>query len=252
MTLVAGLDGCRGGWAAVLLDDDAANARAERIGALSELFERASIPQIIAIDMPIGLPERIGLNGRAPERLVRPLLGARQSSVFSIPSRAAVYASLDEAIPEAERYRHCCGIARSTSEAAKAVAKQCFHIFPKIIEVDTLLRARSDLMLRVHECHPEVTFWAMNGRAVLTEPKKVKNQPFPPGLELRRRLLRAQGFPERAIEAATAKSLRVGPDDLIDACATAWTALRIASGKAMCFPDPPERDAHGLPIAIWA
>ena len=92
----------------------------------------------------------------------------------------------------------------------------------------------------------------MNDRAPLTEPKKVKNQPYPPGLELRRRLLRAQGFPENAIAAATAKSLKAGPDDLIDACATAWTALRIANSRAMCFPDPPDRDAHGLPIAIRA
>jgi predicted RNase H-like nuclease len=252
MTLVAGLDGCRGGWVAVLFDGDTANARAERIGALTEMFERASAPQIVAIDMPIGLPERIGPNGRAPERLVRPLLGARQSSVFSIPSRTAVYASLDEAIPEAERYRHCCTVARATSQGAKAVAKQCFHIFPKMVQVDTLLRARSDLVPRVYECHPEVAFWAMNGRVALTEPKKVKSRPYPPGLELRRGLLRAQGFSERAIEAATAKSLKAGPDDLIDACATAWTASRIANRQAMCFPDPPERDAHGLPIAIWA
>lgn len=252
MTLVAGLDGCRGGWVAVLLDGDTTNARAERIGALNELFERANAPQIVAIDMPIGLPERIDLSGRAPERLVRPLLGARQSSVFSIPSRSAVYASLDAAIPEADRYRHCCAVARATSEGAKAVAKQCFHIFPKIVEVDTCLRAHGDRVSRVYECHPEVAFWAMSGCAPLAEPKKVKNQPHPPGLELRRSLLRAQGFPKHAVEAATAKSLKVGPDDLIDACATVWTALRIANGRAMCFPDPPGRDAHGLPIAIWA
>jgi predicted RNase H-like nuclease len=252
MTRVAGLDGCRGGWVAVLLDGDTANIRAERVDAVSELFARTNAPQIVAIDMPIGLPEQIGLDGRAPERLVRPLLGARQSSVFSIPSRVAVYASLDEAIPEAERYWHCCAVARATSDGAKAIAKQCFHIFPKIVEVDTLLRAQSDLVPRVHECHPEVAFWAMNGGVALTEPKKVKNQPYPAGLELRRRLLRTHGFPESAMAAATAKSLKVGPDDLIDACATAWTALRIANGQARCFPNPPERDAHGLPIAIWA
>jgi predicted RNase H-like nuclease len=230
----------------------AAQARAERIGALAELFARDPVPDVVAIDMPIGLTKRIGVNGRAPERVVRPLLGGRQSSVFSVPSRSAVYAGVDAAVPDAERYRHCCASARATSEGAKAVAKQCFHIFPKIVEVDTLLRARADLMTRVHECHPEVAFWAMNGRTPLTEPKKVSSQPYPPGPELRRGLLCRQGIPDSVTDFMTAKSLKVGHDDLLDACATAWTALRIARGAAMCFPDPPERDAHGLPIAIWA
>jgi predicted RNase H-like nuclease len=40
--------------------------------------------------------------------------------------------------------------------------------------------------------------------------------------------------------------------DLIDACAAAWTAIRVARREAVSFPDPPERDAFGLPIAIWA
>ena len=42
----------------------------------------------IAVDMPIGLPDRTGAGGRGPEALVRRHLGARQSSVFAIPSRA--------------------------------------------------------------------------------------------------------------------------------------------------------------------
>src|SRR5262245_55775769 len=159
MTLVAGLDGCRGGWVVVLLDGDTVKAQAARIATLGELFERANSPQIVAIDMPIGLPECTGPKGRAPERLVRPYLGGRQSSVFSIPSRSAVYASVDEAIPEPERYRHCCTIARATSVGRKAIAKQAFHIFPKIIEIDRLLRARKDFASLVHESHPEVAFW---------------------------------------------------------------------------------------------
>jgi predicted RNase H-like nuclease len=40
--------------------------------------------------------------------------------------------------------------------------------------------------------------------------------------------------------------------DLIDACAAASTAIRVARREAVLFPDPPERDAFGLPIAIWA
>jgi predicted RNase H-like nuclease len=41
-------------------------------------------------------------------------------------------------------------------------------------------------------------------------------------------------------------------DDLLDALACAAIALRIHRGLARPFPDPPERDACGLPMAIWA
>jgi predicted RNase H-like nuclease len=43
-----------------------------------------------------------------------------------------------------------------------------------------------------------------------------------------------------------------GRDDLLDAIACAAIARRIHAGLARPFPDPPERDALGLPMAIWA
>jgi len=133
----------------------------------------------------------------------------------------------------------------------QSVAKQAFQIFGKIIEIDSLLRGRAELAGRVFECHPELSFWAMNGNAPIAEPKNVKGTPYGPGLELRRRLLLAQGFEGDALEASVARDCGAGLDDLIDACAAAWTATRIARGEAISFPDPPERDAFGLPIAIW-
>jgi predicted RNase H-like nuclease len=257
---VAGVDGCRssdkaGGWIAVvreLEDETARTVLTIRVVHLAELLARPDAPSVVAVDMPIGLPDLTGPKGRAPERLVRPRLGGRQSSVFSIPSRAAVYAGVDAAIPLEERYRHACAIARETSDGGKAVAKQGFHIFPKIVEIDRLLRERPEFRAVVRECHPEVAFWAMNGEAPLAEPKKVKGAPYPAGLALRRRLLEAQGFEPDAMAAERARTLRVGADDLIDACAASWTAARIARGHAVSFPDPPEHDAHGLPVAIWA
>lgn len=254
---VAGVDGCKdrrngeGGWVAVIVEPDG-TAHATRIKALAELFARPLAPDIVAVDMPIGLPDHVEAKGRPPERLVRPRLGRRQSSVFSMPSRTAVYASEDATVPEAERYRHACALARATSTPPRAVAKQGFALFPRIIEIDRWLRETPALQPRVFECHPEVSFWAMNGGMALPEPKKAKNAPFPPGLELRRRLLQAAGFPPDLLSPLKARELRVGQDDLIDACAAAWTAGRIARRAAESFPSPPERDAHGLPIAIWA
>ncbi|MCB4771719.1 DUF429 domain-containing protein [Ancylobacter sp. Lp-2] len=249
---LAGVDGCKGGWVAVVVEPGGVMS-VERVGRLADLVDRPDAPQIIAVDMPIGLPERVGPNGRAPERLVRPRLGMRQSSVFSMPSRAAVYAALDMSIAdEAERYRHACSVARASSEPPRAVSKQAFHIFGKIAEIDRLLRGRPDLARRIHECHPEVSFWAMNGETPLDIAKKVKNAPNKPGLALRRRLLATQGFEAGLTSPARARELGVGEDDLVDACAAAWTAGRIAQGRAIGFPAIPDRDGEDLPIQIQA
>ncbi|MCK0207875.1 DUF429 domain-containing protein [Starkeya koreensis] len=247
---VAGVDGCKGGWVAVVVEPDG-SAHAARVATLADLFARPLPPQIVAVDMPIGLPERVDAKGRAPERLVRPLLGGRQSSVFSMPSRSAVYASEDEMVPDAGRYRHACAVALATSTPPRAVAKQGFALFPKIIEIDRWLRAHPSMLERVFECHPEVSFQAMNGGAPLDLPKKVKSNPAAPGLALRRDLLAKAGFAPELLAPFKARALGVGEDDLIDACAAAWTAGHIARREAVSYPSPPERDAHGLPIAIW-
>jgi predicted RNase H-like nuclease len=196
---------------------------------------------VIAIDIPIGLPERAGYGGRAAENAVRPLLGARQSSVFSVPSRAAI---------AAQDYREACRIALATSEPPRKVSKQLFMLTPKIREVDAALRADATLSQRVFEVHPEVAFWRLNGEAALSEPKKVKGRPHEPGLALRRCLLIKAGLPAAAVDASPPKG--ADPDDLIDALACAAIARRIYTGEARPFPDPPERDAFDLLMAIWA
>ena len=246
----AGIDGCRGGWV-VARWDGAGTLRLSRVSTVGPLFEAPDAPEIAAIDMPIGLPERIGAGGRTPERLVRPLLGMRQSSVFSVPARAAVMAGVGPG-DETTRYRAACAAALASSDPPRAVAKQCFHLFPRMAEVDHLLRSRPELRHRLLECHPEVAFWAMNGHAPLDLPKKVKNRPHPPGLDLRLRLLGASGVPNDLLNAQTAHALGAGLDDLIDAAACALTAKRVAEGKALRFPDPAEADAFGLPVAIVA
>jgi predicted RNase H-like nuclease len=121
---------------------------------------------------------------------------------------------------------------------------------PKIREVDASLRADATLSQRVFEVHPEVAFWRLNGEAALSEPKKVKSRPYEPGLALRRQLLIKADLPADAVEASPPKG--AGPDDLIDALACLAIAGRIHAGVAQPFPAPPERDAFGLTMAIWA
>jgi predicted RNase H-like nuclease len=66
---------------------------------------------------------------------------------------------------------------------------------------------------------------------------------------LRRRLLVAAGFAPSVVEGNPPRG--AGPDDVLDALACAAIAQRIQAGTAQSFPDPPERDAFGLRMAIW-
>ncbi len=249
MEWVAGADGCRAGWIVAfagvsgdcLAGPDIFDVRVRVLARFADIFAAPEQPQRVAVDIPIGLPARIGPEGRGPERAVRPLLGERQSSVFAVPSRSAVYA------PD---YGAACRLALETYDPPKKVSKQLFMIAPKIREVDETLRGAPALIARVFEVHPEVAFWRLNGEQALREPKKVKSRPYEPGLALRRDILRKHGFSD----AVTGQAPPTGAaaDDLLDALVCAAIARRILAGRAAPFPDPPLRDAFGLPMAIWA
>ena len=236
---VAGVDGCRAGWIAAFVRRTGGDARLEIFPRFADVMAAAA--RVIAVDMPIGLPARAGYGGREAENLVRPLLGARQSSVFSVPSRAAIYA---------KDYAHACRIAFETSDPPRKVSKQLFHIAPKIREIDESLRADAASAKRVFEVHPEVAFWRLNGERALTEPKKVKGRLHSAGIELRQRLLMAAGLPEAIVRGEVPKG--AARDDLLDALACAAVARRIHGGQAQSFPHPPPRDDCNLRMAIWA
>jgi predicted RNase H-like nuclease len=238
---LAGVDGCAGGWIVAFVRPAGGELHVRIAPRFAEVLSAPERPAIVAVDMPIGLPERVGAGGRSAENGVRPLLGARQSSVFSVPSRAAIYAA---------DYGEACRLAAATSDPARKVSKQLFNIAPKIREVDEVLRADPDAAGRVFEVHPELAFWRLNGGRALTEPKKVKSRPYEPGLALRRQLLIAAGLAGEAVNAAAPKG--AAADDLLDALACAAMARRISAGIARSFPNPVPRDAFGLAMAIWA
>jgi predicted RNase H-like nuclease len=159
--------------------------------------------------------------------------------VFSIPARSAVYCA---------DYREACRLALETSEPPRKVSKQGFHLFPRIREIDTLLRTEPALRERLFEVHPELAFRTMRG-APLTQPKKIKGVINSLGMAERRALLIAAGLPAAIVEARPPKG--AGADDALDALAALIVAQHILAGRGAPFPDPPGRDSHGLPIAIW-
>lgn len=233
MTPVIGVDGCRGGWIAVRW---AADVTHHLCRSFADVL--AMDAAVIAVDMPIGFPDA---SGRAAERDVRRRLGERQSSVFSIPARAAVMCS---------DYREACAVSQRHSDPPKKVARQTFHLFPKMREIDALMTP--GLQSRVFEVHPELAFWAMNGQESVPLAKKVKNRAHPPGLSLRRDLLRSAGFPIDNVAGVPIRAADAGPDDILDACACAWSARRILDGTGIRFPADPPLDAKGLRMEINA
>jgi len=250
--VIAGADGCKAGWIAVA-GATPATARVEVHHTFVQLVDSLPPDAVIAVDMPIGLPGQIGRGGRGPESLVRPLLGARQSSVFSIPSRAAVYAEVEpfaNATELRDAHSRASVVARQTSHLPKSISIQAFCLFPKIREIDKLLVDRPELRCRVIESHPELAFWRLNNELAMALPKKIRGTVNPPGMEERRTLLASQCMPRSLLDAAPPKG--AGADDLLDAAAMFLVARRHREGLARPFPNPPLRDALGIPIAIWA
>ena len=240
MSAVAGVDGCRGGWLCVIRQTDPPfQERLLVAKSMREILSHPYAPEVIAIDIPIGLPEHISGTGRGCDSAARKVLGKRAAAVFAVPARAAV---------NEPDYISACAAAFAASDPPRKISKQMFHLFPKIREVDGLMTP--SLQSRLFECHPEVAFFLMNGREPLDEPKKRSGQPHPPGLDFRRALLKAQGFSEALIRSASPAN--AGADDVLDACACAWSAARILKGEAIQFSEAPLLDARGLRMEIRA
>lgn len=247
---IAGVDGCKAGWIAVICND--AGTYAQVFGSFAELLAAMPDDTVVAVDMPIGLPDFTTKGGRGPEALVRPLLGQRQSSVFSIPSRAAVHAEA-AAFTDIEAWyaahRRSSDVAMRTSEPRRGVSIQAFGIFSKIREIDALMIARPELGGRVIESHPEVAFWRLNGGQAMSLPKKIKGSVNPAGMAERKTLLARCGHERSFLDQAPPRG--AATDDFLDACAMILIAERHRRGETVSFPSPPGRDSHGIPVAIW-
>lgn len=257
--VLVGADGCKAGWIAVRHEPGSMSRSPGPTPSVHVFADFATLlaahpdGAVIAVDMPIGLPEFSGKGGRGPEALVRPLLGQRQSSVFSIPSRAALYADTgDFTTIEAwyAAHRRASEMARTTSDPPRGVSIQAFGIFSKIREIDALLIARPDLRGRVFESHPEVAFRRLNGDQPMQMPKKIKGGINPAGMAERKALLCRHGYDMGFLDQPPPRG--AAADDFLDAAVMALIAGRIARGEARSFPDPPLPDGFGIPVAIWA
>jgi predicted RNase H-like nuclease len=222
-----GVDGWRGGWVAVVLDDGrwTATVSAARLADIAAAYPDAAA---IGVDMPIGLVAR---GWRQADDLAAARLGAQRSRVFRVPPRAAW---------QAATHRDAVAVCRALTDPPAGFSVQAWSLKDKIAQAEEV-RARQPVGL--FEVHPELSFAALNGGPVIAASKKSWNGQ----LARRARLARAGiALPDDLGPAGI-----VPADDILDAAAVAWTAARIAAGTAVSFPDPPQPDDTGHPIAVW-
>lgn len=229
-----GVDGCPGGWFYIALDGG--EWRCGVVSTLKALLQALPQARLILIDMPIGLRESGG-EERDCDRAARKMLGrARASSVFPVPLRPAL---------QAESYDEAKAINRRLS--GKGISLQTWNIVPKLRELDGLLQHSSEARQRMREAHPEVCFWALNGRQAMQHNKKTAKG------RLEREALLKRYLPELpdllAHAAARYPRAQLGWDDMLDATMLAVTA-RLGREALATLPGAPERDAYGLPMEI--
>jgi predicted RNase H-like nuclease len=223
---VLGVDGCRKGWIGVFYDGH--TARACFAPRLEEMLRHPI--KICAVDMPIGFPER---DARTADSAARQVLGKRKSSIFPVPTRAAVYTG---------NFADALAINRQRTDPPKGFPKQIFGLFTKMREVDAIAQR-----MQLYEVHPEVSFVHMNGMRPLEHAKKTAA-----GVLERQAILRDTGFPDLSTGFDDLKTSGALMDDLLDACAVAWSAWRVSQAGEVHYPAHEERDGKGVLMRIHA
>lgn len=230
---VAGANGCPAGWLVVFRSLIGQRPRAQIFEKIADALAEPERPNIVAVDIPIGLLTTSQTGGRSADIEARKVLNLRKPSIFPAPSRPALQAnSLDEAKE----------IERNNSVPPKMLTIQVYNLFDKIRQLDAVVAKYSGI---IFECHPEVSFWAMNNRSEMSLPKKKLR-----GFEERCKILAQNGYEPLFLTTRVGSYREHSRDDLPDACAAAWTAERILKKQAIRFPAKPDDCRPGM--AIWA
>ena len=217
-----GVDGCPGGWIGARVDGSAVTWLLLEDAAAVFAVDAATM----AIDIPIGLPER---GWRACDLEAKELLGRAASSVFLTPPRPVL---------EAQDYAAARTLARELT-GGQSVSAQAYALRHRILDVDRHMTP--DLESRVVEVHPELALRTLGRREPGTKHSAA-------GLAARIGVL--QGWLPDVLGDLERVPRRVRLDDALDALAAAWSAQRWAAGTARTVPTTVHRDPRGLRMQI--
>ena len=234
-----GVDGCKGGWFSVGFDHGGAY-ELEVHANFSQLLDHYGNAELILVDIPIGLPH--DAERREVDSVARKKLKSRKGSVFTAPTRQAV----EYAVENPKDYNGAKLIECNATGGDRCLTKQAFEIAPKIVEVDEEMKARPQPSVR--EIHPEICFWALNGKQAMKYNKKKSE-----GRSERLSVLKTNEpcAKEIFIEACAKhkKPRVVAEDDIVDALAAAVTAYH-SQGKLRTLPEDPPLDQYCLPMEM--
>ncbi len=234
MAVIAGVDGCRSGWVCLTKNLGTGEIVALILACIDDVFTLTPRPDVLTVDVPIGLMEA---GARACDLEARAKLGIpRSSSVFPAPVRSTLKAST---------YTEACRLGAKAD--GRKLSRQTWAVLRKIREVDTFLRSDLTRQEWVREVHPEVCFWAWNGKRAMSHRKKSLA-----GKAEREALV----IPQYGVAYTSARSIlsagQYSNDDVLDAFSALWTAERVHAGKALILPACPPLDSWGLRMEIIA
>ncbi|MGI8756356.1 MAG: DUF429 domain-containing protein [Acidimicrobiales bacterium] len=222
-----GVDGAgRLGWVGIVIDDG--GFQSAEIGAdLSLLVQRAGRLDAIGVDIPIGLVDGPSRSADvAARRFVGP---ARRASVFPAPPRCVL---------DADDY--ATANALLGGRGLPKLSRQAFALLAGIRQAAALAQVQE-----VVEVFPEATFRSLAGHNLAWYKKSWAGS-------IQRRELLAGADPSVVVPPNLGPAGVAPTDDVLDAAAVAWSALRYASGQAQPLGDPDEVDHDtGRRIAIW-
>jgi predicted RNase H-like nuclease len=228
---LVGVDGCRGGWLAII--ETGRRLEVKVFSDWATLMSGVPPCALLGVDIPIGLPRKGSRQCDLEAR--RRLKPSRTSSVFPAPVRGCL---CEGSYPDlSERHRGIDG---------RGLTRQAYYLLPKIRDVDQHVAANPSHQARISEVHPEVSFAAWNGGAAMNYRKATAV-----GRAERERLTDGvwPGEGER-LWASVRRGKGCGRDDLNDAFAVLWTVRRIAAGEAVRMPEEVELDEYGVRMEI--
>mgnify|MGYP000707533950 CR=1 FL=1 len=241
--MYVGVDGCPGGWIAVAYSEGS-YMDADHYGSIEGLWEAyEEKAESILIDVPIGLREDSNKPRPCDTAARKKLSPRRHNSVFPPPVRAAVHENSYEQ-------------AKATQEERTdgSLGVQSWGIAKQIAELDTFLRkTRPEAKEVICEAHPEVCFWALNGKQAMNYSKTGQ-----PAAAFWERITVLEGIDSNILEglrnASTDFNLKIRNDDVVDAFALAVTASPMTGSSRRLpdeWPDGDEGDPTGeLPMKI--